>query len=266
MKITEKTLSFICGLASLTVLILLWEISAKIEWQYSRIFPPPSQFILDIAENNFKIGLWSQAASIPASIISSFFRVFTGLIIGFICALFAWVFLNTSIWIKRFFMPIIELLAPIAPIAWIPLALVLLGIGNQTAIFIVFMWVFFTLTIATVKAIETVPEHLINVAKTLWASQYDLWIRVIIPFILPQVFTILRLNFIAAWMAVLAAEMTGLRDGLGAIIMNGRNLFDNNLILLGMSLIGVSWFFIDFLLKYIQQKFFWWDNTSSRKK
>ena len=83
--------------------------------------------------------------------------------------------------------------------------------------------------------------------------------HIIFPYILPQVFTILRLNFIAAWMAVLAAEMTGLRDGLGAIIMNGRNLFDNNLILLGMCLIGISGFIIDALLKFIQKKFFWWD-------
>jgi NitT/TauT family transport system permease protein len=185
--------------------------------------------------------------------------VFLGLGLGFITALCTGMAISISIWVKRFLMPIIELLAPIAPIAWIPLALVIFGIGNQTAIFIVFMGVFFMLTIATVKAIETVPEYLINIAKTLGARKWQIWTHVTFPYILPQVFTILRLNFIAAWMAVLAAEMTGLRDGLGAIIMNGRNLFDNNLILLGMCLIGVSGFIIDALLKYIQKKFFWWD-------
>ena len=61
-----------------------------------------------------------------------------------------------------------------------------------------------------------------------------------LPAVLPGVFTLLRMNFIAAWMAVLVAEMVGLRDGLGAIMMMGRNLFNNDLIMFGMLLIGVS--------------------------
>ena len=249
-KISQRTISIVCAFISIAVLIGLWEISSFVGWKYTHIFPPPSHFIGELSNNGFRVGLGSQAAGIPQSIASSFFRVFTGLGIGFVLALLAGMAISMSIWVKRFVMPIIELLAPIAPIAWIPLALVVFGIGNQTAIFIVFMGVFFMLTIATVKAIETVPEHLLNVARTFGARKWQLW---------TQVITILRINFIAAWMAVLAAEMTGLRDGLGAIIMNGRNLFDNNLILLGMSLIGISGFFIDILLKYIQRKFFWWD-------
>jgi len=170
---------------------------------------------------------------------------------------------STNKWVERFLMPIVRILAPIAPIAWIPLALVLFGIGNSTAIFIVFMGVFFMFTIATVKAIDTVPPNLIYSALTLGASKTDIWFKVIIPFIIPQIFTILRLNFIAAWMAVLAAEMTGLRDGLGAVIMMGRNLFNNELILFGMLLIGIVGFIFDQILKFIQTKFFWWDNPKS---
>lgn len=260
MKIKRETaITFICGVISIVVLVGIWELSAALGWEYAHIFPPPSHFLRDLADNGFRIGLGSSAAGVPESIASSFYRVFVGLGIGFACALMAGMAISMSKWFKRFIMPVIGLLAPIAPIAWIPLALVVFGIGNQTAVFIVFMGVFFILTIATVKAIETVPDHLLNVAKTLGAKRWQIWRHVTFPFILPQVFTILRINFIAAWMAVLAAEMTGLRDGLGAIIMNGRNLFDNNLILLGMCLIGVSGFIIDNLLKWIQNRFFWWD-------
>lgn len=258
-KNSQKIYSVVYALISIATLVIFWEFSGYVGWKYTQIFPPPSHFLGDLADNGFKIGIGSQAAGIPQSIASSFLRVFAGLGIGFACALYAGMAISMSVWVKRFVMPIVELLAPIAPIAWIPLALVVFGIGNQTAIFIVFMGVFFTLTIATVKAIETVPEHLLNVAKTFGANKWQLWFHVVFPYILPQVFTILRINFIAAWMAVLAAEMTGLRDGLGAIIMNGRNLFNNNLILLGMSLIGVSGFIIDIILRYIQKKFFWWD-------
>ena len=259
----ETIITIVCGASSILFVWIIWELSARVGWKYSRIFPPPSFFLHDLADNGFRIGLGSQSRGVPASIASSFLRVFVGLGIGFVSALVAGVAVSASKWTKRFVMPLIELLAPIAPIAWIPLALVVFGIGNQTAIFIVFMGVFFILTIATVKAIETVPEHLLNVARTLGARPRQLWLYIIFPYILPQVFTILRINFIAAWMAVLAAEMTGLRDGLGAIIMNGRNLFDNNLILLGMCLIGVSGFTIDVFLKWIQRRFFWWDIQKS---
>ena len=255
----KKIRQLLPGMISISLLFFLWELSSKIGWEYSNIFPAPSRFIGEFVKDGFQIGIASQSTSIHASVGSSIFRVVIGLIVGFFSALICGFFMTTNRWIKLFFMPLIQLLAPIAPIAWIPLALVLFGIGNSTAIFIVFMGVFFMLTITTVKAIENVPENLIFSALTLGASKKTLWMRVIIPSIIPHVFTILRLNFIAAWMAVLAAEMTGLRDGLGAVIMMGRNLFNNELILFGMLLIGITGFVFDQILKHIQTRFFWWD-------
>jgi NitT/TauT family transport system permease protein len=248
----------LCGGISLSVLWLLWEYAAAKEWAYLRLFPPPSRFLGGLANTQFRVGLGAQAATLQQSILYTILRVGLGLTIAFVSALLVGLLVSTSMWVKRFTLPIIRLLAPIAPVAWIPLALVLFGIGNPTAIFIVFMGVFFTLTIATVQAIEDVPTRLVNAATTLGARQSQIWFYVIFPHILPSVFTILRLNFIAAWMAVLAAEMTGLSDGLGAIIMIGRNLFDNNLILLGMCLIGIVGFVGDLILKTIQKTFFWW--------
>jgi NitT/TauT family transport system permease protein len=261
-KYKESILSFVCGSSLIAVLVVIWEISAESGWEYTNIFPPPSKFLKQLSDDGYKIGLGSQAASIKDSILSSILRVLSGLFIGLFSAFLFGFFVQSNIWLKRFLMPIIRILAPVAPVAWIPLALVLFGIGNQTAIFIVFMGVFFTLTIAVVRAIEVVPSNIINSARTLGANKFQIWYKVIFPSILPNVFTILRLNFIAAWMAVLAAEMTGLSDGLGAIIMTGRNLFNNEMILLGMFLIGITGFLFDFLLKTIQDKFLWWDKNN----
>ncbi len=154
--------------------------------------------------------------------------------------------------------PLLYILAPIAPIAWIPTAIVVFGISNVTAIFIVFMGVFFILTIATLAEIRRIPPEFLIVASNLGAGRFDRWFRVVLPAILPGVFTLLRTNFIAAWMAVLVAEMVGLRDGLGAIIMMGRNLFNNDLIMLGMVIIGVSGFVVDRSLMLISRRLIWW--------
>lgn len=248
----------IYGAFVLCCLWLTWELLALYLVNFGRVVPPPTQFIRSIIESNFRIGIGSQSASIGTSIISSVSRVVLGLLIATVFSTAVGLFISSSVWIKRTLMPIIRLFAPIAPIAWIPIALVLIGVGNQTAIFIVFMGVFFTLTIVIVQAIEDVPNQVIFSAKTLGANKLQTIRHIIIPFIAPKVVLSLRINFIAAWMAVLAAEMTGLRDGLGAIIMIGRNLFNYELIMMGVFLIGVIGYVTDTLLHKVQEKYFWW--------
>lgn len=257
-KHKENIIRLICGIVSVACVWGLWEYVGRGENSLARVLPPPTTFIAEVAKSDFRIGLGSQSVTIHDSVISSIYRVFAGLALGFVAALVVGFCISLSSWARRFAMPLVHLLAPVAPVAWIPVAIVLLGIGNQTAIFLVFMGVFFTLTIATIQAIDSVPEELCDVARTLGASPMKIWLHVIFPAILPSVFTILRLNFIAAWMAVLVAEMTGLRDGLGAIVTIGRNLFNNNLVMFGVCLIGVMGLAGDYLLKVVQRKFFWW--------
>lgn len=241
------------------VIVGLWELIYYLEvFKNMNLFPPPSVFLAEARQDGFLIGIGSQATSIPASVFASVGRVLIGLTLGSVSALFVGFLLNSAGRFNMLIMPLISFMAPIAPIAWIPMALVVFGIGNTAAIFIVFMGVFFLLTIATVAALEKVPGRYINRALTKGATNRQIWLYVKIPYILPSVFTILRLNFIAAWMAVLAAEMVGLRDGLGGIFMTGRNLFNNELIMMGMFLIAITGFIFDQMLRGIQQRFFWW--------
>lgn len=247
------------GLISCSLLLGLWEwLGSNPNLAVTQVFPPPSQFLPVLFENDFKIGLGSQSASIYQSVAVTLLRVSLGMVIAFVGSIVCGLLISLSKWSELLILPVLGLIAPIAPIAWVPLALVIFGVSNMTAVFIVFMGVFFTLTIATVAEIKRIPDNLLIIAQNLGGSDFNCWKLVIIPSILPGVFTLLRLNFIAAWMAVLAAEMTGLRDGLGAVVMTGRNLFNSNLILLGICIIGITGFAVDRLLLLIQTKFFWW--------
>lgn len=255
----RKGKEFFKGIYPILILLLVWElVYAQGEVKNMKFFPPPTVFLAEVYEDGFMVGIGAQATSITYSILSSILRVFAGLLIGFSSAILIGLLISTTRFLTSLVMPVISFMAPIAPIAWIPLAIVLFGVGNQAAIFIVFMGVFFMLTIATVDALEKVPNKLIDKAYTRGANSFQVWFYLKIPFILPAVFTILRLNFIAAWMAVLAAEMTGLNDGLGNIFMTGRNLYNYDLIMLGMFLIAVVGFLFDLFLKKIQRTFFWW--------
>ena len=252
-------LAIACGLLSCGLLVGIWEVAGSNPANpVTQVLPPPSQFLPVLFESDFRVGLGSQSASIYQSEIVTLMRVSLGMAIAFVGSIACGLLISLSKWSELFILPILGLLAPIAPIAWVPLALVVFGVSNLTAVFIVFMGVFFTLTIATVAEIKRLPDNLLMTAQNLGGGSFNCWRWVIIPAVLPGVFTLLRLNFIAAWMAVLAAEMTGLRDGLGTVVMTGRNLFNSNLILLGICIIGITGFAVDRVLLFIQRKFFWW--------
>ena len=138
------------------------------------------------------------------------------------------------------------------------LRLVLVNPPWRMSVFVVFAGVYFLLTPATVAAVQSVDQRLVKTARTFGASRAQVWAWVIFPAVLPQVFTMLRLNFFAAWMAVLAAEMVGLKNGVGMIVILGREMFNPNLIMLGICIIGVTGYAVDALLLFIQRKVLWW--------
>jgi NitT/TauT family transport system permease protein len=240
------------------VIIALWEWAAAAGWTGAVLFPPPSVFLRYAVESDFRVGFGTEAMTIPWAIVASALRVLAGLAIGFAAAIVTGILISASRTVSDFVLPVIRGLAPIAPIAWIPLGIVLFGIGNPTAVFVVFMGIYFILTISTVAAVKAVDERLIKTARSHGASRVQIWTRVIFPSILPQVFTMLRINFFAAWMAVLAAEMVGLKNGLGMMIILGREMFNTKLILLGMCMVGATGYFVDTLLVQIQRRILWW--------
>jgi NitT/TauT family transport system permease protein len=240
------------------VLIAVWELAAANGWSGSVLFPPPSAFLSYAIESDFRVGFGTEAMPIPMAIVVSALRVLVGLAIGFAAAIATGILISASGAFADMVMPIVRGLAPIAPIAWIPLGIVLFGIGNPTAIFIVFMGIYFILTITTVAAVKAVDQRLIKTARSFGASKTQVWTRVIFPAVLPQVFTMLRINFFAAWMAVLAAEMVGVKNGLGMMIILGREMFNTKLILLGMCMVGATGYLVDTLLVQIQRKILWW--------
>jgi NitT/TauT family transport system permease protein len=246
------------AVAPWAVIIAVWEWAATSGWTGAVLFPPPSVFLRYAVESDFRVGFGNEAMTIPWAIVASALRVLAGLAVGFAAAIVTGILISTSRTASDLVLPVIRGLAPIAPIAWIPLGIVLFGIGNPTAVFVVFMGIYFILTISTVAAVKAVDERLIKTARSHGASKVQVWTRVIFPSILPQVFTMLRINFFAAWMAVLAAEMVGLKNGLGMMIILGREMFNTKLILLGMCMVGATGYFVDTLLVQIQRRILWW--------
>ena len=155
-------------------------------------------------------------------------------------------------------LPTITLLSPVSPIAWLPVAIFLFGIGNGPAIFMVVVALFFHMVLATITQIDGVSRNLINVARTMGASKRQIYARVIVPAILPGMLAVLRMNLFGAWMVVLIAESTGVGYGMGQVIMLARNTFNPSLVFFTIAVIGVLGFTFDWLLRQAQRRILYW--------
>jgi NitT/TauT family transport system permease protein len=251
-----SSLSFLLGWV---VLALGWELGAATGALNRDILPPPSEVIPYLLQGPGSAGIGPQQVSYSEAIAKTLLRVTIGLGLGLLAALPLGTLIAIVPIIRQFLMPMIQTIAPIAPVAWVPVAIAIMGIGDQSAIFVVFMGVFAIMTLATAAAIDSVPSELIKTARSLGAEGRRLWLWVVLPAAAPSLLTIVRVNFFAAWMAVLAGEMAGINSGLGALIILGQQQFNMKLVMVGVLTIGVIGFAIDRVMLIVQQRLLWWE-------
>ena len=234
---------------SLLVLLLLWQILCSAGIVPSYVLPSP----IEVAA-----GFWSLlTVGMPPGhllyyhIVYSLYRVSLGFSLA--CALGIPLGLLMG-WFPRFRRsvgPIVEIVRPIPPLAWIPIAIVWLGIGISSAAFIIFLGAFFPILLNTASGVSSISPILIDAAKTLNFKQVDIFSKVLIPGSLPSIFVGMRVGMGVAWMTLVAAEFTGVKEGygLGFMIMTARDIQRPDEIVAGMFVIGLIGFAIDWFFR-----------------
>src|SRR2546427_3183843 len=168
----------IAGLAAAwLVLGTAWEAGARLGILNPAILPPPSQFIPYLIETSGSVGLGVNKVSYAAALVATVIRVGVGFGLGIGSGLIVGTLLSAIPWARVIGVPIAQILAPIAPIAWIPLAIVLFGTGDGAAVFVVFMGVAASMTLATVAALGGVRGEYVKSARSLGRSGWRLWLR-----------------------------------------------------------------------------------------
>jgi ABC-type nitrate/sulfonate/bicarbonate transport system permease component len=152
----------------------------------------------------------------------------------------------------------IELLRPIAGIAWIPLALFMFGIGHRLPIFIMFYTAFFPLVIGTAAGVRNVDKRLLAAGATMGVSRATMIRRIVVPAALPSILVSLRLAVGAAWTAVVAAELVGAPSGLGYAIEYYRSMLSTPTVMAFISVIGLLGFLSDYLLRVLEARLTPW--------
>lgn len=156
--------------------------------------------------------------------------------------------------VQKFFNPIFELVRPIPAIAWIPVIILLLGIGNLAKSFIIFFSAFVPIVINSYTGIRQTSQVYINFSKTCGANNWVIFWRVGIPSAMPMTFGGYKISLGNAWSTLVAAEMLAANKGLGYMILMGRQYGKINIIMMGMVVIGVVGVILYALLSYIESK------------
>ena len=188
-------------------------------------------------------------ASIIRIIIGFSFATMVGVSLGILCALY-----------KKFtfITHIIDFLRPIPPIAWIPLSILLFGLGDTSAYFIVFLGAVFPIFTNTYTGAISMPDIYRNVSKTFEISGIQYVRYVLLGYTLPYIFIGLRVGIGMAWMSVIAAELVGAQSGLGYYIQMNRLLLQTENILIGMICIGCIGFLLQSLMMYLEKRIIRW--------
>ena len=232
-------------LVILTV-ILLWQSAYEIFPINAHLIPPPTDIALSFIDS-LKTG------EIISHLLTSLGRVIIGFSIAAIVAIPAALLLGYYEKINALVEPLIEVLRPIPPIAWIPIAILLFGLGNDSAYFIIFLGSFFPIFTNTLFGATSLPQIYKNTALSFEVSRYAFFKDILFYFSLPYIFTGLKIGIGMAWMSVIAAELVGAQSGLGYFIQMNRVVSQIDKIIVGMIMIGIAGYVLNTSLSYAEK-------------
>ncbi|KPW28396.1 ABC transporter, permease protein [Pseudomonas syringae pv. apii] len=241
------------GLVVPALIIIVLEIVVRIGWLPSYQMPAPSEIVLtlrDLADG----ALWKH-------ISASLLRVLSGFLIGASLALVfaAWVGLSREA--EAYLEPTFAGLRSIPSLAWVPLLLLWLGIGETSKVVLIAIGAFFPVYLNGVAAIRGIDRKLVEVGQMYGFSRYRLTRRILLPAALPGLFTGLRSGMSLAWMFLVAAELIAATKGLGYLLSDGRETSRPDIVLAAIIVLATLGKLSDGLLAGLEKRFLAWRDT-----
>ena len=228
----------------MALLIAIWWI-VVIQTE-SVIFPTPWQVVTGTLELASDGTLWEHIAA-------SLLRVGAGFLMAVGVAVPMGLWLGRVDGAFRTLNPIFQILRPISPIAWIPLAILWFGVGDVSPVFLIFIASVFPMIVQTTAGVHTIEQRYQHAAENFGVSRSVLFRQVIIPAVLPEIIVGMRIGLGVAWLVVVAAEMVALRSGLGYLIIDSRNAGNRyDLVIAGMIIIGVIGLMLDGIMRLLE--------------
>lgn len=190
--------------------------------------------------------------------VASLTRVLIGFALGTLVAIPVGFLMGWYAWARGLIEPWVQFFRTIPPLAMIPLALVLLGIGEEPKIFVIFLAAFFACVISTFQGVVNMDRTLINAARVLGTKDAGIFLRVVVPASVPFILVGMRVGLGAAWATLVAAELIAAQAGLGYRMQNAQLYYDLPTIFVGLITIGILGLLMDRVLLFAEQKLTGW--------
>lgn len=235
------------GLPLLVAAVFLagWDIGVRVSG--SDLFPRP----MDVAKGIQEL---ANKGLLLKYIVASLFRVTWGFTAAVLVGVPLGLFMGWFRWGFRALNPLIQILRPISPIAWIPVAILWFGVADMAPIFLIFLASVFPITVASAAAVANIQPVYVRAARNFGLSGPQLFMQVILPATLPQIITGLRIALGVAWLVVVAAEMIAVSSGLGFLIIDARNAGKRyDLVVAGMVMIGLIGLALDLMVRRLER-------------
>jgi NitT/TauT family transport system permease protein len=227
------------------LLVAIWQVGVR--HAASRVVPTPAA----VAE---ALGGLIRSGALAKHIIASVFRITWGFLLASLVAIPCGMALAMHRRWRSAVNPLVQLLRPISPLAWTPLSVLWFGIGDSSAIFLIFIACAPTLALIALAAVRNVKAVYIDAGRNFGLTQTQLLWRVILPAAAPQLLSGMRTTLAVAWSVLVAGEMLSVNSGLGFLIMDARNAGNRfDLVFAGMLTIGVVGFGIDAAVRMLER-------------
>ena len=227
------------------LLLALWYYSVR--WTGTKVFPSPREVEKGLGELLRHHVLWRD-------IVDSLRRV----AIGFGAAVVIGVPLGLTLgWhpaANQVVNPVMQILRPISPLAWIPVAIIFFGVGDNAAVFLIFLGAFFPVVVACINGVSNVPSVYRRAGRNFGLTPPQFLVKVLFPAALPQILIGLRIALGIAWLVVVAAEMTAVDSGLGYLVIDSRNSGKRyDLVVAAILMIGVIGLVLDVAFRRLEK-------------
>ncbi|WP_233588345.1 MULTISPECIES: ABC transporter permease [Oxalobacteraceae] len=239
------------------LLLLGWHVGVKASG--TQLIPLPKDVGLMLYDFAFG-GIYDDAFSetLPLHLWKSVTRVYGGFFAAALVGIPLGLLIGRIKVIRELLDPTLQLLRPVPVTAWLPLSMIFFGIGPNAAIFLVFLGAFYPIVFNTTFGVKAVDNRLFEAALMLGCNGSSLFRQVVLPAAMPSILNGLRLGHGFAWILIVVGEMTGVPEGLGAVIMDGRMLSRTDLVIAGMVVIGIVGYSTDRILVAINNYLLKW--------
>ncbi len=250
------------------LILAAWEAVSRAGWISAMFLPPPSQVLVrwiayakplqpfDPSQSS-RLD-WALSGELPRDAGASLLRIAVGFGIATALALPLGLLMGAKPRVFDLFNPVLQVLRPIPPIAYIPLAILWFGLGNPPAFFLICLGGFFPVLMNTIAGVRSVDAIYLRAAQNLGAGEWALFSRIMVPAAMPYILTGVRIGIGVAFICVIVAEMIAVNSGLGYRILEAREYFWSDKVIAGMITIGLVGLGIDVLMARLNRWLLRW--------